>query len=146
MTFRGPACHVSVHRWPAGRLPHHGSFMQFAATLSLACQTAVMLVKSIALALLALVVLSATAHADPTDDQYLKLLASHGIQGDPGAMISEGRASCDALDQGRFGIGISPYGAAMLKIEADLTGAGLSSQQISQLVHDANQIYCPGKA
>ncbi|MGB8408116.1 MAG: DUF732 domain-containing protein [Mycobacterium sp.] len=106
-----------------------------------------MLLKSVALAFIALTAASPVAHADPLDDQYLKLLASHGItQGDPTILISEGHASCDALDQGRFGIGISPYGAAMLKIQMDLAGQGLSSQQAAQLVHDANQIYCPGKA
>ena len=102
--------------------------------------------KAIVVALFALVMSSGVAHADTLDDQYLKLLASHGIEGDPAQLIASGHDSCDALDQGRIGYGVSPYGLAMMKITGQLMSQGLSSQQVSQLTHDANTVYCPGKA
>jgi hypothetical protein len=101
--------------------------------------------KAIIAALFALLASCAVAHADGQDDQFLSLLATHSIQGAPDQLIAAGHETCDAMDQGRFGIGISPYGAAMLKIAAELTGQGLSTPQIAQLTHDANGVYCPGK-
>lgn len=105
-----------------------------------------MLVKSIALAFVALLLPCAVAHADQLDDQFLALVASHGVQGDPGVLIANAHASCDALDQGRVGLGISPYQMALLKIDFDLKGQGLSDQQVAQVAQDGRQIYCPGKA
>jgi Protein of unknown function (DUF732) len=119
------------------------TFMQLAVTET---EIGTQLTRAVIAVLFVMLASYPVAHADGQDDQYLRLLASQGIQGAPDQLIAAGHESCDALDQGRFGIGISPYGAAMLKIEAELTGQGLSSPQISQLVHDANNVYCPGKA
>lgn len=102
--------------------------------------------KAIVVAAFAVLMSGGMAHADALDDQYLKLLASHGIEGDPEQLISAGHDSCDALDQGRIGFGMSPYGFAVMKITGQLMAQGLASQQVSQLMHDANTVYCPGKA
>jgi len=104
--------------------------------------------KAIIAALLALLASCAVAHADAQDDQFLSLLASHGIQGAPDQSILAGHESCDALDQPgeHIGIGKGPYRAVMLNITAQLSGQGLSTPQMWQLVDDARSVYCPGKA
>lgn len=83
-----------------------------------------MVEKAFVAALFAVLPSGGVAHADPADDQYLGLLASHGIQGDPGRLIAAGRQSCAALDLGRFGIGISPYSFEMLRITGGPDGPG----------------------
>lgn len=114
--------------------------------LCVACQTAVMLMKSVAVAFVGLLLSCGVAQADKLDDQYLALLSSHGVEGDPGVLIANGRASCDALDQSRTGLKPTAYQMALLRIDFDLKGQGLSDQQVAQVVQDGNQIYCPGKA
>jgi hypothetical protein len=85
----------------------------------------------------------ATAHADGTDDQYLKMLSSHGVAGPPDQLIADGHESCDAMGQGGFGIGISPRGAAFLRLNADLSGQGYNQHDASQIMLDAARTYCP---
>jgi hypothetical protein len=41
-------------------------------------------------------ILAAPAHANSTDDAYLAALNSHGIQGDPAALINSGHDACNA--------------------------------------------------
>lgn len=84
-----------------------------------------------------------TSHADGVDDHYLSLLSSHGITGPRDQLIADGHQSCDAMNQGGFGIGISPRTAAMLKLNADLSGQGFNQHDMSQLMLDATRAYCP---
>jgi hypothetical protein len=84
-----------------------------------------------------------TSYADGVDDHYLSLLSSHGITGPPDQLIADGHQTCDAYSQGGFGIGISPRTAAMLKLNADLSGQGFNQHDMSQLMLDAIRAYCP---
>ena len=86
------------------------------------------------------------ARADDQDDRFLAKLSAHGISGAPDQLIAAGHETCDALDQGRVGVGMSPYTAAMLHVEGQLAGQGVSSSQMSQFVTDSRSIYCPDKA
>ena len=86
------------------------------------------------------------ARADGQDDRFLAKLSAHGISGAPDPLIEAGHETCDALDQGRVGIGMSPYTAAMVHIEGELAGQGVPSAQMSQFVNDSRSIYCPDKA
>lgn len=94
----------------------------------------------------AALVLSATAHADEADDNYLHLLALHGVRGDTGVLITAGRGACDALKLGRFGYGMSPYQVAMTDIMAQLAGQGLSRWERVQVISDGQSTYCPNEA
>ena len=85
-----------------------------------------------------------TASADSADDNYLALLASHGVAGPPDQLIADGHQVCDALGQGAFGIGISPQQFALVKLNMDLiTAQGFSQHDASQLMLDATRAYCP---
>lgn len=85
----------------------------------------------------------AAAHADSADDQYLKLLASHGVTGPTDQLIADGHQACDAYSQGGFGIGISPRQIALLNLNNTLQAQGYSPHDMSQLVLDATRAYCP---
>ena len=102
------------------------------------------LVAVIAAALLPVAVWSAgAAHADATDEQYLQLLASHGVTGQPDQLIAAGRQACDALGQGKVGLGISPYQIAMINLGNTLTAQGFTDLAKRQIVVDASRTYCP---
>jgi Protein of unknown function (DUF732) len=58
-------------------------------------------------------------------------------------LIADGHQTCDANSQGRFGIGISPYQIAMIKLNNDLAAQGFSPHDMSQLMLDAARAYCP---
>jgi hypothetical protein len=98
---------------------------------------------AIAVPIVAILLPIAKSYADGTDDHYLSLLSSHGITGPPDQLIADGHQTCDAMNQGGFGIGISPRGAAMLKLNADLSGQGFNQHDMSQLMLDATRAYCP---
>jgi hypothetical protein len=85
------------------------------------------------------------AGADSQDDQFLAKLSGHGISGTPDRLIAVGHESCDAVDRDHFGVRISPYQVAMLRIEIELLRLKLSSPQISPFVRDARSVYCPDK-
>jgi hypothetical protein len=104
-----------------------------------ATKTAVAIAAAIGATLLPL----GAASADPADDNYLKLLASHGVNGPRDQLIADGHQTCDAFNQGGFGIGISPRTAAMLKLHADLAGQGFNQHDESQIELDATRAYCP---
>lgn len=93
-----------------------------------------------------LIISTPVASADSQDDQFLAKLSQHGISGTPDRIIAVAHESCDALERDRFGIRISPYQVAMLRIEIELARQQLSSRQISQFVYDARSVYCPDKA
>ena len=85
-----------------------------------------------------------SANADSADDNYLALLASHGVAGPPAdQLIADGHQACDALSQGGFGIGISPRMIAMIRLNNDLSAQGFSPHDASQLMLDATRAYCP---
>ena len=83
------------------------------------------------------------ASATGADDQYLSLLSSHGVAGQSDQLIAAGYQACDANSQGRFGIGISPYQIAMIRLNSDLTSQGFSQHDIAQIILDASRVYCP---
>jgi hypothetical protein len=83
------------------------------------------------------------AYADSADDQYLALLSSHGITGPADQLIADGHQFCDAHSQGRFGISISPFQVAMIKLNNDLAAQGFSPHELSQLMLDATRAYSP---
>ncbi|MGH7734435.1 MAG: DUF732 domain-containing protein [Gemmatimonadales bacterium] len=84
----------------------------------------------------------ATAWADTADDQYLGLLAKHGINGDPGALITAAHDVCDALNQP------NPVASnlAMFKPGFEFASQGLWGPQLGQAQYDAINTYCPDKA
>ncbi|MCV7007431.1 DUF732 domain-containing protein [Mycobacterium gordonae] len=86
---------------------------------------------------------AATAQADSADDQYLQLLATHGVAGPPDQLIADGHQACDAYGQGGFGIGVSPRQIALINLNNTLQAQGLSPHDMSQLVLDATRAYCP---
>jgi hypothetical protein len=93
-----------------------------------------------------LIIPAPAAAAESQDEEFLAKLSGHGISGTADRLVAVGHESCDALDRDRFGVRISPYQVAMLRIEIELLRQKLSSPQISEFVHDARSIYCPEKA
>jgi hypothetical protein len=93
--------------------------------------------------LLAMALLAPIARADSMDDQFLGMTTAQGIPGTPETLIADAHETCDAYGQGKFGIGISPYQAAMIRLNGDLSSQGLSPAQMSQLMRDAITVYCP---
>lgn len=81
---------------------------------------------------------TATARADTADDHYLSTLATHGITGDPQALIGAGRDVCWALAQNWVVIG-----EALWKPQAEYAGLGIVGPQYGQARHDAVNSYCP---
>ena len=72
------------------------------------------------------------------------MLSSQGIAGAPDALIAAAHETCDARGLPRIGIGITPpYTVATIKIRDELSGQGLSQQQMEQFTHDAFTGYCP---
>ena len=98
---------------------------------------------AIAAVIIAVLLPVGAAYADSTDDHYLALLSSHGVTGQPDQLIADGHQTCDAYSQGRFGIGVSPYQVAMIKLNNDLAAQGFSPHDMSQLMLDATRAYCP---
>jgi hypothetical protein len=103
-------------------------------------------VAAVAAAIAAILLTMGTSYADSVDDHYLSLLSSHGITGPPDQLIADGHQTCDAIGQVGFGIGISPRQAAMLKLNADLSGQGFNQHDMSQIMLDATRVYCPQSA
>jgi Protein of unknown function (DUF732) len=95
------------------------------------------------------ITLAPVAHADSADDQFLGLLASQGISGDPSVLIGAAHESCDARaaqDQmPAFDIGLVPPAPTTMSMEigAELADQGLSMGQDETLMLDAYQVYCP---
>jgi hypothetical protein len=98
---------------------------------------------AIAAVVIAVLLPAGAAHADGADDHYLALLSSHEIKGPADQLIADGHQTCAAYSQGGFGIGISPRGAALLKLNGDLAAQGFSPHDMSQLMLDATRAYCP---
>jgi Protein of unknown function (DUF732) len=105
------------------------------------------LVAVVAAALLA----AGIAHADTTDDQFLTLLASHGLDvGPPDQMIALAHKRCDANGLSRadwFTLRYygrpSPFVAALSNINTKLQSQGLTDDQVVQFMRDAVAVYCP---
>jgi hypothetical protein len=83
------------------------------------------------------------AHADNTDDQYLALLSSHGITGQPDELIAASRQACELAGLGNAGGFAGPYLAAMTNLDNTLTAMGFNKAQKQQLAVDAARTYCP---
>ena len=98
---------------------------------------------AIAGAIIAVLLPVAAAHADSADDQYLKLLSSHGVTGPADQLIADGHQACDAYGQGGFGIGVSPRQLALINLSNTLQAQGYSQHDASQIVLDATRTYCP---
>lgn len=94
----------------------------------------------------------AIAHADPQDDEFLKLLARDGITaGPPDQLIALAHERCDNENLSRsntftlrLGAWPSPFSTAMLQLAAKLEGQGLSGSQVKPFLLDAISVYCPG--
>lgn len=94
----------------------------------------------------------AVAHADPADDEFLKLLAKDGITaGPPDQLIALAHERCDDDNLSRsgiftlhFGAMPSPFSSAMLQLAAKLENQGLSGPQVRPFLLDAISVYCPG--
>lgn len=78
------------------------------------------------------------ASADTPEEQYLALLAKHGITGDPAQLIAAGHDTCWAAGQGWPAIGL-----AVMKPNAEFSAAGLAWRQVGQARHDAVNTLCP---
>jgi hypothetical protein len=83
------------------------------------------------------------AHADAADDQYLGLLSSHGITGQPDLLIAAGHQACEILGLGNAGGFAGPYLAAMTNFDNTLAPMGFSKAQKQQIAVDASRSYCP---
>ena len=83
------------------------------------------------------------ASSDATDDQYLQLLASRGITGQPDQLIAAGRQACDLAGLGNAGGYAGPYLAAVTNLDNTLTAMGFNKAQKQQLAVDAARTYCP---
>jgi hypothetical protein len=94
----------------------------------------------------------AVAHADPQDDEFLKLLSRDGITaGPPEQLIALAHERCDneSLSRSpiflfRFGTQPSPFSTAMLQLAAKLQNQGLAGPQVRPFLLDAISVYCPG--
>jgi Protein of unknown function (DUF732) len=94
----------------------------------------------------------AVAHADASDDQFLKLLARDGITaGPPEQLIALAHERCDDDNLSRsgvftlhFGAMPSPFSSAMLQLAAKLQNQGLAGPQVRPFLLDAISVYCPG--
>ncbi len=95
------------------------------------------------------ITLAPVAHGDRADDQFLGMLSSQGITGDPSALIGAAHETCDAraaqAQMPAFYIGLAPpaYSLMFMKIGAKLSGQGLTMGQASTLEGDAIKVYCP---
>jgi hypothetical protein len=95
------------------------------------------------------ITLAPVAHADSADDQFLGMLASQGIPGDPGVLIGAAHETCDAsaakAQMPAFYVGLAPpsYQLMFMHIGAELSGQGLNMGQASTLMGDAIKVYCP---
>jgi uncharacterized protein DUF732 len=97
-------------------------------------------------AVLPLVPVTAVAHADGADDQFVASLSSQGIPGDRGTLIAIARQFCDARNLPHIGIGLpSPYWMQVRNLRDQLVGQGLSQPQMDQLARDAIAAYCPDR-
>ena len=105
------------------------------------------------LAAAALVLMTgAVAHADASDDEFLKLVARDGITaGPPEQLIALAHERCDNENLSRsgvftlhFGAMPSPFSSAMLQLAAKLESQGLTGPQVRPFLLDAISVYCPG--
>jgi len=107
--------------------------------------------RSIVAAVAAVLVATGIAHAESTDDQFLRLLSSHGINsGSPEQMIALAHKRCDANGLSRadwFTLRFlgrpSPFVAAVSTINFNLQAQGLTPDQAAQFMQDAVTVYCP---
>jgi hypothetical protein len=114
-------------------------------------ERATMMIKATVWAIMATlsITLAPVAYADSADDQFLGMLASQGISGDPGVLIGAAHETCDATaaknQMPAFYIGLAPpsYKLMYLHIGAELSGQGLNMDQASRLMGDALKVYCP---
>jgi hypothetical protein len=103
-------------------------------------------------AAVAVLMSGAVAHADPQDDEFLKLLARDGITaGPPEQLIPLAHERCDDDTLSRsqiftlhFGAMPSPFSSAMLQLAAKLQNQGLAGPQVRPFLLDAISVYCPG--
>lgn len=103
-------------------------------------------------AIAAALMTGAVAHADPQDDQFLKLLSRDGITaGPPEQLIALAHERCDDDNLSRsgiftlhFGAMPSPFSTAMLQLAAKLENQGLAGSQVRPFLLDAISVYCPG--
>lgn len=83
------------------------------------------------------------AQADSADDQYLGLLAAHGLTGPADQLIAAGRQYCDARSQVQVGSFAGPYLAAMNDLGNRLGALGFDDGAKRQIITDAARAYCP---
>jgi uncharacterized protein DUF732 len=103
-------------------------------------------------AVAAVLVAGAVAHADTPDAQFLALLSNDGLNiGPPDRLIAIAHERCD--DDGlsradvynfRFGGHPSPFRVAMSKIAGELLSQGFTVAQVRPFMQDAITAYCPG--
>src|ERR1700744_6604163 len=94
---------------------------------------------------------AAVAPADPPDAQFLGSLSNDGINvGAPDRLIAIAHERCTYQGLSRdtqrnwiFGAHPSPYAQAMLQINNELQGQGLTEAQVPQGGQDAREAYCP---
>lgn len=105
----------------------------------------------IVVAVAAVLVAAGIADAESTDDQFLRLLSSHGLNaGSPEQMITLAHKRCDAngLPRAdwftlRFLGRPSPFVVAVSAINANLQSQGMTPDQATQFMRDAVTVYCP---
>jgi uncharacterized protein DUF732 len=101
---------------------------------------------------IAVLMTGAVAHADASDDQFLKLLSRDGITaGPPDQLIALAHERCDDDNLSRsgiftlhFGAMPSPFSSAMLQLASKLENQGLTGPQVRPFLLDAISVYCPG--
>jgi hypothetical protein len=102
----------------------------------------------------ALMMAAGAAHAESVDDQFLRLVSSHGLNvGTPEQMIATAHKRCDANNLSRadwftmrFLGRPSPFVVAVSTINLNLQSQGLTSDQAAQFMQDAVTVYCPDPA
>jgi len=103
-------------------------------------------------AVTAVLMTGAVAHADASDDQFLALLSRDGITaGPPDQLIALAHERCDDDNLSRsgiftlhFGAMPSPFSSAMLQLASKLENQGLTGPQVRPFLLDAISVYCPG--
>jgi Protein of unknown function (DUF732) len=103
------------------------------------------------IAVAAVLVAAAVAHADTPDAQFLGLLSKNGMNVGPSdRLIAIAHERCDddglSRDTQRnwiYGAHPSPYAQAMWKIDAELESQGLTGGQVAPFVRAAMTVYCP---
>jgi hypothetical protein len=135
-------------------MPQIRSAQCFFAALVSNSNMAVLPAYPIVAAAAAVLMAAGAAHAESVDDQFLRLVSSHGLNvGTPEQMIAIAHKRCDANNLSRadwftmrFLGRPSPFVVAVSTINFNLQSQGLTSDQAAQFMQDAVTVYCPDPA